>query len=96
MDNETQATKTTSASKELPSSTGLIPAMPVKAESMEHGKLYIWNKGDGRMSVTTLSVNGECLMELDPPDEWYFEDELIGSLHGPIFLSSNIQGEARR
>lgn len=64
-----------------------LKPMPVVPESMEHGKYYIWSRGDGRFSVVVLEPNGDAMIEQHyNNDVWFFEDQLIGCLYGPIAI----------
>jgi hypothetical protein len=68
--------------------------LAVCRESMHPGELYLWKRNN---TVEVVKLNepedGILVMSDDFPDyeEWYFADELIGSLFGPVRLGENGQ-----
>ena len=69
----------------------ILPIVPMQAESLEPGKLYIWALPHGENKVVKLNPDQDGISEYDAFDEegdfWYFEDHLVGSLHGPFELA---------
>jgi len=59
---------------------------------MQPHKLYIWAR-NGNFEVVKLNDkhDGFVVMSNDFPsrDEWWFEDELIGYLYGPVMIGEN-------
>ncbi len=63
---------------------GKFLPLPVKPESVQPGKLYIWHVQGERMRVVRGSDGGNALITLDNDDYWHFANDLIGVLYGPI------------
>lgn len=67
--------------------------LAVCRESMQPGELYLWKRNK---TVEVVKLNepqdGFLVMGDDFPDyeEWYFDDELVGSLFGPVRLGENM------
>ena len=69
----------------------MIPKVPMQAENLEPGKLYIWNLPHGERKVVWLNEDANGLAEYDPfheEDHWFFSDGLVGDLYGPFELSA--------
>ena len=73
--------------------------LAVCRESMQPGELYLWKRNK---TVEVVKLNepqdGFLVMGDDFPDyeEWYFDDELVGSLFGPVRLGENDQAHLHR
>lgn len=63
---------------------------PPTAASLKTGLLthavYIWKTPDGRQRVVKLNDAGNGMTTLHDNDEWYFEHDLVGKVHGPFYL----------
>jgi len=63
---------------------------PPTADSLKTGLLahavYIWKTPDGRQRVVKLNDAGDGMTTLHDNDEWYFEHDLVGTVHGPFYL----------
>lgn len=63
---------------------------PPIAASLKTGLLahavYIWKTPDGRQRVVKLNTAGDGMTTLHDNDEWYFEHDLVGTVHGPFYL----------
>lgn len=71
--------------------TRKYPALPMRCESMQPDKLYVWNVDGCRYEVVKLhqrqdgsSYNG--IVTLHDNQVWLFKHNLVGSVHGPIEL----------
>lgn len=82
--------KTRTNTKEQSSSVSFSPLKPVK-ESVAPGKLYIWQREEDFMMVR-LNKKRDGLEDMTTSfprrDEWYFEDNLIGCLYGPVIIEN--------
>ncbi len=65
-----------------------LTPLPVARSSMEPGQLYIWHIEGNRYAVVTLAPTEDAVVALHRrDDEWFFRDNLVGHLYGPIALS---------
>lgn len=70
-----------------PSAAAKFVPKPVTLETVEPGKLYIWQVQKQSLRVVRLNDAGDGIMTLNDDDEWLFMHALKGALYGPILLA---------
>ncbi len=71
----------------------VLPKVPMQAESLEPGKLYVWYLPHGEKKIVWLNSEKNGIAGYDDFAEegewWYFEHDLVGELFGPFEFASN-------
>lgn len=62
-----------------------LPKVEMKGAAIQPGELYIWDMDGDRQKVVWLNDEQDGINESD--GSWYFEDNLIGQLYGPLKLA---------
>lgn len=61
-----------------------LPKVEMPKVSATPNEMYIWVLPHGDKRIVTVNEVGDGLVEFD--DHWWFDDNLVGHLHGPIEL----------
>lgn len=62
----------------------VLPKVAMQPEVLQPDTLYLWALPFGQTKVVWLNDDGDGLAEYD--DEWFFKDNLLGTLYGPVLL----------
>ena len=76
---------------ELNAAVTLTPLPGIEAKYVQPGKLYIWSLPHGERTVVWLNEEGDGLavyycLGTNNEAHWYFENDRVGKLYGPIEL----------
>ena len=63
-----------------------LPKVDMRADAMIPGRLYVWDIPEIKSMPTIVKLNEKKDGLKINDEEWLFEDDIVGSLHGPLLF----------